>query len=150
MSGFQFRLEALLSVRRSEQQQRQVRLAEALAAEQDLARRLAEVERTLAEHQAQARHAAAPGAIDVAQLAQAAQYQSQLRRQAEALRELVREAEAETERRRQELLEANRERKAVELLRERQQAAFVAASRRAEQRQLDETAARTAGSGGGG
>ena len=137
---FRFRLETLLRLRLAERDQRRAELAKALRAEELLHGE----ERALAGQQAQAvdhaRRLKSPGAANMDALLETHRYEIVLAAQRRQLKQQIAQVEAETERRRQALVEADRQLRVLEMLRDRQAAAWKKATERQEVKEFDELA----------
>ena len=140
MARFQFRLQSLLTLRESQRDLRRSELAEALAAERRLLARRTLLERELASEHDRARTDAAPGRLDVANLAAARRYAALLREQLGSLVDEAVAQAAEVERRRLQLVEADRQVRVLEKLRDRRHQQFQAQTARDESKQSDELA----------
>jgi flagellar export protein FliJ len=144
VTAFRFRLQTVLAIRRTQREQCQVALAEALAVQQALQLEHAEVERALGDHLVGTRAGAAPGPVDVETLVIVHRYVTGLRDRLAALAERQRALAAETERRREAVVEIDRKLRVLEKLRDRQHERFQTQLARAESRNLDEIAGRGA------
>ncbi len=139
MPKFTFRLESMLRLQMAERDRRRVALAESLARAQQITERrdalsgeLATIDRT---------RLISRGVVELAKLAQAADYGELLRRdRADCERQLTALAE-EIAARREELLAVDREVRMLERLREKQHAQFQSAAQQRTQGVMDEVAA---------
>jgi flagellar export protein FliJ len=143
MARFQFRLAALQRLREAARDERRAQLAEVFR----LAESLAEQKRQVVEnlHEVSRNRAVSQGAVDVEKLLAATRYeavlmveQAQLERQAAAVA-------VEIEKRREALVAADRDVRALEKLRETQQARHRAEQEQRSIKQLDEAALRAFG-----
>ncbi|MBI2823490.1 MAG: flagellar export protein FliJ [Planctomycetia bacterium] len=142
MAQFKFRLASLHRLREVERDQRRRELAEAAAAVETLARRIAAIDEAL--RSIAAERATRPGTVDAAALSAADRYAAELRGKRKCRQEEHGAATALVTRRRESLLAADREVRTLERLRDKQRARFVDDQQRREQHALDE-AGRIAG-----
>lgn len=140
MARFEFRLETLLKLRRSQQHDRRRRLAEAEEAIRRLGMQHDELRNQHIALQQTARQLAAPGPLNVDLLVQAQRYESVLQAQCRAIEEQVALIQTECERRRQALVAASREVRTLENYRDRLRDKHRHEQLRKEQQQHDETA----------
>lgn len=136
-----FRLQAVARLRDSQRDALRARLGEALRAASALEERQTELDSELAALRAAQRSAIGVGEVSAARVLDAGRYELTLRLQQRGLAEDQAKIETEIERRRQDLAAAEREVRALELLRERTEAAERKADRRREQRRMDDLAA---------
>jgi flagellar export protein FliJ len=137
---FHFRLQTLLRLRIAERDQRRADLAKAIRAEEVLR---AEEQRVLAEQAAVAERSQAlksPGAADVDSLMTTHRYGVVLLAQRKQIASQLAQVQAESERRRLAVVEADRQVRVLEMLRDRQFAAYRQAEEREEIKQFDEIA----------
>ena len=143
MARFQFRLAALQRLREAARDERRAQLAEVFR----LADSLGEQKRQVAEnlHEVVRSRAVSAGAVDVEKLLAATRYEAVLLvEQAQLERQLAAVA-VEIEKRREALVAADREVRALEKLRETQQARHRAEQEQKSTKQLDEAALRSFG-----
>jgi flagellar protein FliJ len=137
---FHFRLQTLLRLRIAERDQRRAELDKALRAEEVLR---AEEQRVADEQANLARQAQAlksPGSADVDSLLQTHRYEVVLLSQRKQVASQLAQVQAESERRRLALVEADRQVRVLEMLRERQLAAYRQIAEREEMKEYDEMA----------
>ncbi|MEN0109777.1 MAG: flagellar export protein FliJ [Planctomycetota bacterium] len=136
-----FRLHAVARLRESQRDALRARLGEAIQAASTLEDRQADLESELAGLRAAQRAALGVGEVDAASVLDAGRYELLLRSQQRAVADDQRQVEQEVERRRGDLAAAERELRALELLRERAEAAERKADQRRAQRRMDDLAA---------
>lgn len=137
---FHFRLQTLLRLRIAERDQRRADLAKALRAEEVLRaeeQRVADEQASVAE---QAQALKSPGAADVDSLMTTHRYGVVLLAQRKQIAAQLVQVQAESERRRLAVVEADRQVRVMEMLRDRQFAAYRQAEERQEIKQFDEMA----------
>lgn len=134
-----FRLHSVLQLRRTQQEERQAELAQALQAAQILQSQISEVQQQLQEIEEQLR-AAAIHRLDVDHLMAIRRHQANTRALLRQLEEQQQVVEQEIERRQNRLVEANREVKVVETLEQQHREAQWALFLKREQDALDEFA----------
>ncbi len=141
---FKFRLEAVLEVRQSVEDQRKVELgkiqSQINAIRDQLAGQKAERETSLKELNF-LEHESTP---NLQQIRMMRQYIAALSKKTTQLHQEVKGLEAQAELRRQELVEAAKERRSIEILKERDQAAWQKALDLAEAKETDEIAGQLA------
>lgn len=142
MRAFHFRLATLERLRRQIREHCQLDVAEAETAERRLFAEQSLVGQRLAELHAGMRSSGSPGHIDPQQLTAAGEFGNRLQAQLAQLNQKRAQLEDEIARRRDALVEADRELKTLEKLRERQHQQHELAARRADQKLLDDAAAR--------
>ena len=135
-----FRLAAVLRVRESTREARRAQLADALRAAAVLEEQRAVVDSHVDRLAVDRRAASAGSETDVTWLLNANRYEASLRSQQRDLGENLAKIEAEIVRRREALAAAEREVRALELLRERDEAAARKVEQRREAKRLDEFA----------
>lgn len=140
MARFQFRLETLLKLRRSEQLDRQRRLAEAEEAIRRLNIQHDELRQQQNTLQQDTRHLAAPGPVNIDLLVQAQRYDSVLQLQRRALQQQLALIQAERDRRYEALVAASRQVRALEKYRDRLREQHRREESRKEKQQHDEIA----------
>jgi flagellar export protein FliJ len=141
MPKYQFRLETLRKVRGARRDERRAALAEAYQAGALLDERQTELAAEQTELRALQRSAASGHLLDVNQLLEAQRYELVLRARGQEIANQRALLETETERRRQALVEADRDVRALDHLDDRHRREHQRQAQRAEQKQLDETAA---------
>jgi len=137
---FHFRLQTLLRMRIAERDQRRADLAKALRAEEVLRadeQRVVEEQANVAQR---TRLLKSPGAADVDSLLQTHRYEAVLFSQRKQIASQLAQVQAEAERRRLLVVEADRQVRVLEMLRERQLAAYQQEVERQEIKQFDELA----------
>jgi flagellar protein FliJ len=146
MAGkFHFRLETLLRLRKSREDQCGVELAEACRDDEELGRQIEGLNKEQEHLREESRKVAGPGEIHIDQLLQAHRYaRSLLTQQAQLCRERE-TATREIERRRESLLAAKRKVQVLEKLRDRRQAQHRVEEGRRSAKELDEAAMRRVG-----
>jgi flagellar FliJ protein len=137
---FRFRLETQLRLRLADRDQRRADLAKALRAEETLRGQAAELAQEQQATSERSRRLSLPGNGDVDRLLASHRYELVLKGRGRQLATQIEQVRAEIERRRLILVEADRQVRVLELLREKQQAAYQAVELRREQRLLDEQA----------
>jgi flagellar protein FliJ len=148
MAVFRFRLQALLSLREFNRDQRRVELAEALDVQRQLAEQRLEVQRKIASIRNQVRAATGPGRVSLDTLRDAGRYESGLRAELAAVIPQELAAEQCVAERQQVLAEAEGEVRVLEKLRARQLENFTREQDRRDVKQMDEVAARGERTGG--
>jgi flagellar FliJ protein len=143
MAKQRFRLETLLRLRETAREQRQRALAEAYEAESQLEQHRSQLEAELANVRNNYREASQPGQMDVDRLMAAQRYELTLHAQVRQLADQQRLLGEETQRRRDALVEADRQVKVLERLKEVHRQRNREVDRKAEEKFLDEVAART-------
>ena len=140
---FTFKLDAVLEQRKHAEHHRQREMA---AAQHKVLRLQAELDAMAAVKRASSAELRAAGRrLSAATLAAHQQFAAAMRHKAQALNRQIAEAQLEMDLAQSALLEAAKQRKAMEKLREREQARWLADHRRREQQRADEaTAARAA------
>jgi flagellar export protein FliJ len=141
MPKYKFRLETLRNVRQARRDERRIALAEAFQAGDLLDERQAELAAEQTELRTLQRSAGSGRFLDVNRLLEAQRYELVLKVRGQEIANQRALLETETERRRQALVEADRDVRALQLLDERQRREHQRQARRAEYKQLDETAA---------
>ncbi len=144
MAKFRFRLETVQRIREAEREEKQLALAQAHRAQQELQRMIAEVQQQIVEIRHRYASQAQPGPMNVDQLLSAHRYELGLQSQAQALAEKDQMLAAETDRRREALVEADRQVRVLERLRELHRARHLREEQRRENQRLDEVAAHAA------
>lgn len=139
-----FRLQAVARLRESQRDALRSRLGEALRAAEALQERRDGLEAELASLRTAQRAAIGIGEVSASRVLDAGRYELLLRSQQRAVADDQEKVETEVERRRKDLAAAERELRALELLRERSEAAERKADRRREQRRMDDLATRAA------
>jgi flagellar FliJ protein len=137
MAGFQFKLQPVLKVRQAAEDRCQRELADIMRRRNAAHDRLREMQQTIVE----SKHALATGlvgAVNVSHIGQFARYSAQVRVRAQTLLRELAGIEREVNAARARLLEATRARKALELLRDKQQARWELERRRREAVEMDE------------
>jgi len=145
MPRFEFRLQAVLDLRRQQREQRRAQLAAAIDLERQVEQRRRGLEAELDRQRQWVRAGTLPGAIDVERLRIAGQYESSLRAQLEHVAASFEAAAAEIENCQQALATADGEVRTLEKLRDRQRADFQRGRASAQARQMDELASRQHG-----
>ncbi len=140
MARFQFRLETLLKLRRSEQHDRQRRLSEAEEAIRRLAMQYEDLRKHQIALQQDTRQLAAPGPLNVDLLVQAQRYESVLQVQCRALEQQIALIRTERDRRHEALVAASRDVRTLEKHRDRLREKHRHEQLRKEMQQHDETA----------
>jgi flagellar export protein FliJ len=143
MAKQRFRLETLLRLRALSREERQRALAEAYQAETRLEQQRLQLDAELANVRNDYREASRQGEMDVDRLMAAQRYELTLQAQVRQIAEQQQMLAEETERRREALVEADRQVKVLERLREVHLQRHRDADRKAEEKFLDEVAART-------
>ena len=143
MARFQFRLKALLAVRKATRDERSVELANAQAEASQLKERRVVFERELGSQQELIRAETSPGRIEIDSLVTAHRYDLVLRQELSVLSEQEHMLSVEIERRREALVAADREVRVLEKLCERQHDQFREQQALVEMKQLDEVASQT-------
>ncbi|MCA9310136.1 MAG: flagellar export protein FliJ [Phycisphaerales bacterium] len=147
MARFRFPLQAVLDLREREEQEQQRAVAEVESERRELERRLAEFQRAISGCKAHLRQTLGPGHGAVNTGAARLQMNASIHMQAQAQAVVLQLAgvHRRLERARAGLREASRRRKAIELLRDRREAAWRDALQRREASELDEMAVMRAG-----
>lgn len=140
MTAFTFRLESVLRVRTAERELRQRELAAVLAHLKEVERAIAEIQAEI--NQARQERAIQVGQLQVEQLRAADSYEAQLRDRRQGQESLRDQATLDVNDRREALLAADRAVRSLEILREADFEQFQAEQRRRETRDLDELATR--------
>lgn len=148
MPGFRFGLSTVLLVRQRCLEQRQIELADAVARLRQVASEKAAIEERIRQHRQRCRAVVVPGRLDVAALRAASQFEAAQTEHVAALDSQHRQLSAEIEHLRDAVVDADRQLRAIEKLREQRYREHLADQRRAEQRQLDESALRNGASAG--
>lgn len=138
MKKFQFRLDTLLRLRQQVRDEARRRFAEALQAERALHRQLDEIAQQMAETQAVARQAAAPGPVHVDQLVNSHRFELVLSVRRQQLQMQLQQIGQEIEKRRDMLARAEQEVAVLEKLRARQEIGHQYEAARREQQLLEE------------
>lgn len=144
MPRFQFRLASVLRLREAARDERRLRLAEALRAEQLLGEQRAQVQAALGDVQQRARDAARPGPVQVDRLVDAQRYELVLLAQLADLGQKAQLLAREIDARRQALVAADRDVRVLEKLREQQRERHRAGEQARDTKQLDEIGGRRA------
>ncbi len=144
MTGFVFRLQALLELREAERDRRRDELGRAIRAEQILARQIDALQQTVQQTRRHLGRASRPGPVDVAQLLDTQRYELVLRAQIEQMQQQHQRIVDEVARRRDAVVEADRAVRVLEKLRAHRRAEYLAHQAKIEQRELDEVALRRA------
>lgn len=142
MPLFRYRLETLLSLRRSERDARRQKYAEALTAQEMLNQQLDAVAAEIADVRTLTRQRTTPSELDVDRLLRAHRYELLLQTRLRQLEQQVARVAEEAERRRQVLLQADREVRVLEKHREHQSDRHRQRELQREQKQLDDIAQR--------
>jgi flagellar protein FliJ len=140
MPKFSFRLDSLLRLRCAQRDERRAELAQAFRAEEILRLQRQEVAAELARTRQQ--RAATGGTLNVDELLDAARHEFLLSSQQKLLEDQNVQVSAEIERRRQTLVAADQQVRALEQLKDTQQARHRAQEQTHEQNRLDEIAQR--------
>jgi flagellar export protein FliJ len=144
MPRFRFRLQILLAMREADRETRRAELAAVLADLRTLDQRRSGLEHQLAGAQQFFRSGAQPGRIDIERLQSTQHYEHALRAELKSIAQRGQALAVEIDKRQQAVAAAEREVAVLEKLRDRQADQFRQHEARAETRQFDEVAARTA------
>jgi flagellar protein FliJ len=142
-----FRMATLLRLREAARAERRLHLAEAHRADEELARRLTQLDTEQQRLQDECRQAAGPGEIDASRLAEAHRYIAGLHDRESELQEERESLTVEIDRRRELLVKADQDVQILEKLRDRRLRSRRLEEERQESKRLDEAAIQAIASG---